>query len=556
MPVIQYGRDLVDKLGDQHLKFNEAPFNTWQVNPIKLGHHDYYLFVEVSSGLAVITEKLEDEQFSQVLTELVKSSDFITEKQQEQVLDTILRDDLTFTRNDLAHNAITDSLFNFVEKADPEVIDRLFRNFDASEIDKLVLMTMNLEIIFPDLRDDVIRSIYANTNRLFPEKTKQASSTYGYVDLPMNFRDPREWKKYEEKASADQQQVVAAIKANNVKMVEQYLETTDDEEIKANADEIKTQLLDFLNHNLLHGHISLVTTNLGQLHFYLWAILSENLTDADNVDFLLKIFIDFYHFLSRVGVINKSNAETVAKNCDQLQLAFEDDDSDLADLDPEKFLNQSGDLIDNIIDHPGDFEDLADGDSVASMLMKELLQGLEEGKEELKNGTAVYSNKISEDANYQIYVTVDNFLPVTWCRFVISGQADFDLLQQAVITMFNGNPDHFYEMIVMNLLFRNTKIAKDIDNRSKLKQAKMGKVSFFEKGDEPIVKYDLNEDWTFTLKVEKVTYDEMPLRYPEVLDGAGYGIIENFSPDEIARTDFESIDLNSINRKLRKLPLK
>lgn len=67
MPVIQYGQDIYKELGDHTSTIQATPFSNWQLSKFTFDNEKYYLFVEIDAGLVVVTQKIDKNEFDDVL---------------------------------------------------------------------------------------------------------------------------------------------------------------------------------------------------------------------------------------------------------------------------------------------------------------------------------------------------------------------------------------------------------------------------------------------------------------------------------------------------------
>lgn len=67
MPLIQYGQGLYEELGDNTSTAQVTPFSNWQLTKFTFNSEKYYLFVEIDTGLVVVTQKIDKSEFDDVL---------------------------------------------------------------------------------------------------------------------------------------------------------------------------------------------------------------------------------------------------------------------------------------------------------------------------------------------------------------------------------------------------------------------------------------------------------------------------------------------------------
>lgn len=84
MVQIIYNQSLLKNIGQHSSKgLIRKPFNNWYVSPLYLNNHQYYLLTEVESHLPIIIDKIDSDQFQEVLDVVIEHFDFLCEDQKE-----------------------------------------------------------------------------------------------------------------------------------------------------------------------------------------------------------------------------------------------------------------------------------------------------------------------------------------------------------------------------------------------------------------------------------------------------------------------------------------
>ncbi len=107
MPLIQYGQDLYEELGDNTSTAQATPFSNWQLTKFSFNSEKYYLFVEIDTGLVVVTQKIDKSEFDDVLIGLSHAWDYIVQDQRIDIANANLETEFTFAHNDLVNSEVT-----------------------------------------------------------------------------------------------------------------------------------------------------------------------------------------------------------------------------------------------------------------------------------------------------------------------------------------------------------------------------------------------------------------------------------------------------------------
>ena len=116
MPLIQYGQDLYEELGDNTSIVQATPFSNWQLTKFTFNSEKYYLFVEIDTGLVVVTQKIDKSEFDDVLIGLSHAWDYIVQNQRIDIANANLETEFTFAHNDLVNSEVTTKIQNYIEE--------------------------------------------------------------------------------------------------------------------------------------------------------------------------------------------------------------------------------------------------------------------------------------------------------------------------------------------------------------------------------------------------------------------------------------------------------
>lgn len=117
-----------------------------------------------------------------------------------------------------------------------------------------------LSLLSDDEFETVIDTITTVMNNEAPIKVNKPKVGTSYVTIKLQFQDPRFWQSYQNEFADNHPKIVAAIRDNSRKMIQQFM-TSDLGQQIVQQDDAKAILEDFLNHYLLLDNIRLVTTN-------------------------------------------------------------------------------------------------------------------------------------------------------------------------------------------------------------------------------------------------------------------------------------------------------
>lgn len=151
MPLIQYGQDIYKELGNHTSTRKATTFNNWQLTKFKFKNKKYYLFVEIETGLAIVTQKIEQNEFNHVLVAVTGTMDYLLPEQREELTDIIFNIPFTLAHNDLIKCETTDKMLNYLKHNSEDLEGRA--NFDdpyLSDFDKLVILSLTLMTSSPE----------------------------------------------------------------------------------------------------------------------------------------------------------------------------------------------------------------------------------------------------------------------------------------------------------------------------------------------------------------------------------------------------------------------
>ncbi|MDR2561631.1 MAG: plasmid pRiA4b ORF-3 family protein [Holophagales bacterium] len=208
---------------------------------------------------------------------------------------------------------------------------------------------------------------------------------------------------------------------------------------------------------------------------------------------------------------------------------------------------------------------------------------------------------------YQIYAELYDFEPVIWRRFQVKSDVTVARLGYIVQILFEMRASHLMAIEVdrsKNILRNNPKL-KDIPNLHDIsiryeipskgqdmfpdlgvhsEDATKARLhaAVEKEGDELQLNYDFGDDWWVLMRLEKILLDkDLPddTELPRVLDGAGFGIVEDVGGTwglaELAKAfkkkkgadykhfcewvgiknfDFTAFDVDDMNFRLKKIP--
>lgn len=540
MPLIQYGQDLYEELGDNTSTAQVTPFSNWQLTKFTFNSEKYYLFVEIDTGLVVVTQKIDKSEFDDVLIGLSHAWDYIVQDQRIDIANANLETEFTFVHNDLVNSEVTTKMQNYIEEGSQlKQKLTLYHDDELNYAEKLTVMSLIL-MTFSDPSNDVVEKIAEKANEVFPVKTQRPKSNTKYWNLRMQFEDPDHWKQYEYQDISDNAKISNEIKQNNEKLVDQYFKYAQVDYRRYLIDH-KRQLLDFVNSYLLNNELRFVNSNLGDAAYYIWRGVNRVYQVDDKipkkkkdlmVDQLLDMFSDFYLFLSRVGLIRRADAKKIKQFCEEQHERYfyselENDEYFGDDIDFEEFDH-------DIMDNPDKFRKIAQAKETPPEVVKiitDMLDLVDMMPKGSKSKNVPTENKERNSATYEIRTKLKDFRPSIWRRFIISGNSSVEILERAILYMFNVDWGHMYDLYnpetgVRYENQRNIDAMSEWGPRDSINSEKV-KVSAFNEGEKLLLSYDYGDGWEFEVNIKKIDDTKEPPKYPYIISGKGLGIIDD-----------------------------
>ena len=360
MPSFVYGKDLANQVQATAIVRNKQPFSDWQVNKFQVGKKNYYLFVENSSFLTVVTDKLDENVFYAVLESILSELGYITVYQQTAILDSLKKQKFSFVRNDKSVNEIADTNLAVLKDAASD-LEVEFESMPIQNKDDKNLLFSLMLMEQMDSEPFFVTHIALRANRFFPVKTHRPKKGVKYWNIEADFESLDTWKEYAGKSVSENKSVVKEIKRNNMKLLTQYLDNTN-LPFNFHKKEIKKQLKQYLNEYLLFDQISFANSNLGDLNYYVWMFTKS--LDLEGFDMIILLFEDFYEFLMHTGMITQADFQKIKRMMLRLQLRQEDEvedaDDELAEFDAEDTDAKISALIDKVYQHPDEYREMLD----------------------------------------------------------------------------------------------------------------------------------------------------------------------------------------------------
>ena len=89
-------------------------------------------------------------------------------------------------------------------------------------VDKLTVMSATIFALDSQIGQNFISKMIDEVSTYFPIKQQKPNRRYKYVDLVPKFEDFSNFEKYENKPVKGNEKIVAKIKENNQKLIDQY----------------------------------------------------------------------------------------------------------------------------------------------------------------------------------------------------------------------------------------------------------------------------------------------------------------------------------------------
>ena len=132
---------------------------------------------------------------------------------------------------------------------------------------------------------------------------------------------------------------------------------------------------------------------------------------------------------------------------------------------------------------------------------------------------------------YKLYTELLEYKPLIWRRFFVSDSMKLSNLAYALMLLYEARGGHLFNFYSPE---RNAYYGlpyeddddferEEIDARKTSLKSVMNVV-----GQMIIFNYDFGDSWEIAVKIEEISESELrPQKYPILLDGEGYGIIED-----------------------------
>lgn len=525
---VRYGINLAPEIKENKIDIiKNEPFTVWDADVINIQKQKYYLLVEKDTSFPILLTKLDTKLFNDVFANAIKSYDFILFKQQQKLVSAVKSKQMSFYDTKSQASLMLEKIRKLIEDNQSEYLNLIDVVKDEKNIvDKLTVMSATIFALDSQIGQNFISKMIDEVSTYFPIKPQKPNRRYKYVDLVPKFEDFSNFEKYENKPVKGNEKIVAKIKENNQKLIDQYAKY-----VPAGIGYIQPDqmLPDYLNHYLLRNKIHLVTNDLGEAISYLWIMISNNKLHPLEIEQITNTLKNFYVFLSRVGLIRKTDSKEIGMNIDWVVEEINSYSDQGLD---EDLIN---DMIAAIEANPKKILELEDLD-LSSQDLSRILEGLRKDleshdKKQKTRKKTIFENQTRNRATYEIRVKLKSFKPSTWRRFIISGNTSVKTLEVAMLDMFNADFGHMFDLL-------NKKTQEHFENAESIAEAKdwdpatgidyeKAKVSYFEKRDKLLLTYDYGDSWEFEVDIKNITTDQAAPKCPKILSGKGYGIIDD-----------------------------
>lgn len=525
---VRYGINLAPEIKENKIDIiKNEPFTVWDADVINIQKQKYYLLVEKDTSFPILLTKLDAKLFNNVFANAIKSYDFILFKQQQKLVSAVKSKQMSFYDTKSQASLMLEKIRKLIEDNQSEYLNLIDVVKDEKNmVDKLTVMSATIFALDSQIGQNFISKMIDEVSTYFPIKPQKPNRRYKYVDLVPKFEDFSNFEKYENKPVKGNEKIVAKIKENNQKLIDQYAKYVPAEIGYIQPDQM---LPDYLNHYLLRNKIHLVTNDLGEAISYLWIMISNNKLHPLEIEQITNTLKNFYVFLSRVGLIRKTDSKEIGMNIDWVVEEINSYSDQGLD---EDLIN---DMIAAIEANPKKILELEDLD-LSSQDLSRILEGLRKDleshdKKQKTRKKTIFENQTRNRATYEIRVKLKSFKPSTWRRFIISGNTSVKTLEVAMLDMFNADFGHMFDLL-------NKKTQERFENAESIAEAKdwdpatgidyeKAKVSYFEKRDKLLLTYDYGDSWEFEVDIKNITTDQAAPKCPKILSGKGYGIIDD-----------------------------
>ena len=525
---VRYGTNLAPEIKENKIDIiKNEPFTTWDAGIINIQKQKYYLLVEKDTSFPILLTKLDAKLFNDVFANAIKSYDFILFKQQQKLVSAVKSKQMSFYDTKSQASLMLEKIRKLIEDNQSEYLNLIDVVKDEKNmVDKLTVMSATIFALDSQIGQNFISKMIDEVSTYFPIKPQKPNRRYKYVDLVPKFEDFSNFEKYENKPVKGNEKIVAKIKENNQKLIDQYAKY-----VPAGIGYIQPDqmLPDYLNHYLLRNKIHLVTNDLGEAISYLWIMISNNKLHPLEIEQITNTLKNFYVFLSRVGLIRKTDSKEIGMNIDWVTEGI--------NSYPDQNLDEDliNDMIEAIEANPKKILELEDLD-LSPQDLSRVLEGLRRDlenhdKKQKTRKKAIFENQTRNRATYEIRVKLKSFKPSTWRRFIISGNTSVKTLEVAMLDMFNADFGHMFDLLNKKTQERFENVesiaeAEDWDPATGIDYEK-AKVSYFEKGDKLLLTYDYGDSWEFEVDIKNITTDQAAPKCPKILSGKSYGIIDD-----------------------------
>lgn len=525
---VRYGTNLAPEIKENKIDIiKNEPFTTWDAGIINIQKQKYYLLVEKDTSFPILLTKLDAKLFNDVFANAIKSYDFILFKQQQKLVSAVKSKQMSFYDTKSQANLMLEKIRKLIEDNQNEYLNLIDVVKDEKNmVDKLTVMSAAIFALDSQIGQNFISKMIDEVSTYFPIKPQKPNRRYKYVDLVPKFEDFSNFEKYENKPVKGNEKIVAKIKENNQKLIDQYAKYVPAGIGYLQPDQM---LPDYLNHYLLRNKIHLVTNDLGEAISYLWIMISNNKLHPLEIEQITNTLKNFYVFLSRVGLIRKTDSKEIGMNIDWV--------TEEINSYPDQNLDEDliNDMIEAIEANPKKILELEDLD-LSPQDLSRVLEGLRRDlenhdKKQKTRKKAIFENQTRNRATYEIRVKLKSFKPSTWRRFIISGNTSVKTLEVAMLDMFNADFGHMFDLLNKKTQERFENVesiaeAEDWDPATGIDYEK-AKVSYFEKGDKLLLTYDYGDSWEFEVDIKNITTDQAAPKCPKILSGKSYGIIDD-----------------------------
>ena len=525
---VRYGTNLAPEIKENKIDIiKNEPFTTWDAGIINIQKQKYYLLVEKDTSFPILLTKLDAKLFNDVFANAIKSYDFILFKQQQKLVSAVKSKQMSFYDTKSQANLMLEKIRKLIEDNQNEYLNLIDVVKDEKNmVDKLTVMSAAIFALDSQIGQNFISKMIDEVSTYFPIKPQKPNRRYKYVDLVPKFEDFSNFEKYENKPVKGNEKIVAKIKENNQKLIDQYAKYVPAGIGYLQPDQM---LPDYLNHYLLRNKIHLVTNDLGEAISYLWIMISNNKLHPLEIEQITNTLKNFYVFLSRVGLIRKTDSKEIGMNIDWV--------TEEINSYPDQNLDEDliNDMIEAIEANPKKILELEDLD-LSPQDLSRVLEGLRRDleshdKKQKTRKKTIFENQTRNRATYEIRVKLKSFKPSTWRRFIISGNTSVKTLEVAMLDMFNADFGHMFDLL-------NEKTQERFENAESIAEAKdwdpatgidyeKAKVSYFEKRDKLLLTYDYGDSWEFEVDIKNITTDQAAPKCPKILSGKSYGIIDD-----------------------------